>query len=122
LVVEIRAAGWYRSHPRGETAHILGLIAGVAGLIGSVVLVGAELGVMRLGGWSLTLGLPLQFLGWLALIAWCLYSGYILRQAGVSKALALGIIGATFVGLPVWLAWLGKHSNDSPLIRSRGSP
>ncbi|MCI4348038.1 MAG: hypothetical protein L3J97_05405 [Thermoplasmata archaeon] len=108
LVLEIRAAGWYQSSAGRETPHFLGLFAGATALIGSIFTLGSELSLRGFGSWGGTIGLAMQELGFAGLIAWCLWSGYLLGKASVPNAFAWGIVGATFFGMPLWLAWLGR--------------
>ena|GEM_PF-2619280 len=88
-----------------------GLSASIIGIAGSGLLVWVELGgpTGGLEGRMSELGLGLQTVATVLLAGWCIAFGYLLRKLGWSRALQWGVIGATFVGAPLWFVWLGKR-------------
>ncbi len=108
--------------PRGgeRPATWLGMIAGVGGVASATSNLVEELGGPSLTGWEPVRGLGILGTGVaaaVALIAWPVVCGLVFRRSSVPNALGWGIVGATFVGLPFWFAWIARRFPNEPLER-----
>ncbi len=120
VVLGMQRAGWFLDRRTELFASVLGMIAGISGFIGGASDLWQELGGMRLGRWEPTGGLgvlDLGLVGFVGLIAWCLACGFLLRRAAIPNALAWGIVGASWLGLPAWFAWIGRNFLRAEIVR-----
>ncbi len=52
---------------------------------------------------------PASF-AYLGLAAWLVVTGYLGRRSGLQpRGLAMGVLGATYLGYPVWAYWMGRE-------------
>lgn len=57
-------------------------------------------------------------IAFLALGVWLVLTGYLGQRSGVlPKGLRMGLLGATYIGYPIWAFWLGRH-----LLHLAGEP
>jgi hypothetical protein len=57
-------------------------------------------------------------IAFLALGVWLVLTGYLGKRSGVlPKGLRMGLLGATYIGYPIWAFWLGRH-----LLHLAGEP
>ncbi len=125
VVIGMQRAGWFLNRRTELFASALGMIAGISGFIGGASDLWQEVGGARLGRWEPTGGfglLDLGLVGFVALVAWCLACGLLLKRAAVPNALAWGIVGATWLGLPAWFAWIGRNILQGEVVRRAANP
>ncbi len=54
----------------------------------------------------------------LFLVIWFVTTGYLGSSSGVlPNGVRMGVLGATYIGYPIWAFWLGRH-----LLRAAGEP
>ena len=125
LVLALRGVARIASGSGSTWTQIAGVVGGSAGTAGSAALVWGELGGPTGGSWTLlaSSGLALQAVGYSAILFWCLLLGSQLKETGSPGGLRWGVIGATVLGLPLWLLWLDRNlvANPAPPDGARSS-
>jgi len=102
-------------------APILGALVAVVGLLSIAGIVVLQL-LLVIGVLTFEQQIGPVSLVYIGLAAWLVVTGYLGRVAGVlPNGVRWGILGATYVGYPIWAFWMSRHlvPRSAPLVYGR---